>query len=112
MYTRITRLLYGARITGFKTKRAEAVEKKEEEMKAALAKPRNVSKNQRSAKPYISVAIGGAIEFRWFAAIRMNEAPPSLLQAEIAHRGIEVEYEEERVTLQFSTKSHWPPDAK
>ncbi len=87
--------------TGNKTKKAEAIEKKKEEMKTALAKQRNVTKNQRSAKPHIPVAIGGAIEFRWFAAKRKNEAPPSLLQAEIAHRGIEVDHEGERVTLQL-----------
>ena len=86
--------------TGNKMKRAEVVEKKKKEMEAALAKPRNISKNQRSAKPHIPVSIGGAIEFRWFAAVRENEAPPSLLRAEIAHRGIQVEYEQEKLTLQ------------
>ena len=38
--------------TGNKMKRAEVVEKKKKEMEAALAKPRNISKNQRSANLY------------------------------------------------------------
>ena len=38
--------------TGNKMNRAEVVEKKKKEMEAALAKPRNISKNQRSANLY------------------------------------------------------------
>ena len=61
--------------TGNKMNRAEVVEKKKKEMEAALAKPRNISKNQRSAKQHIT-SIGGAIEFRWLAAVRRMKLLP------------------------------------
>jgi len=86
---------------GVKTKRAEAVKKKKEEMVAALEKRRKINKkSQRNAKPHIPIIIGGGVELRWFADVRGNV---ELLRFEIATRSIEVECEgEEKVTLQLN----------
>lgn len=86
---------------GLKTKKAEAVKKKEEEMVAALEKRRKINeKSQRNAKPHIPIVIGGGVEFRWFAEVRGNV---ELLRFEIASRSIEEEYEGgEKVSYQLN----------
>ncbi len=87
--------------TGNKKKRAEVVQTKKDEMVTALAKARKINRNQRNAKAAVPLAVGGAIEFIWFAACRESTAPSSLLRIEIAHRGIKIGPEGRKVTLRL-----------